>query len=69
MGIKAIKILEETISYAWLRDGMRHYGPGKVVEKLSSEKREILKTLTSDDLADMRMDVMCQPKRKGRWGL
>ena len=48
--------------------------------KMSPEKREILKTLTSDDLLNIRPDAIWGTpeekvtikkffKRKGRWGL
>ena len=48
------------------------YGPGKLIEKMSPEDRELLKTLKSEDLQNIRPDscwMYSPPKRKGRWGL
>lgn len=76
--MKAIEVLMDGICYCV--DSSR-LGPGQVVIKMSAEKREILKTLTSDDLQNIRPDTIFgtpeqqkewgfEPKkRKGRWGL
>jgi len=46
-------------------------GPGGMIEKMSPEKREILKTLKSEDLQNVRPDstwIYQKPQGKGRWG-
>jgi hypothetical protein len=45
-------------------------GPGGMIEKMSADKREILKTLKSEDLQNIRPDAnpMYQATGKGRWG-
>lgn len=47
-----IEILQATISFVALMDNGRRFknlGPGKMIERLSGESREILKQLTSQD--------------------
>lgn len=77
MSLRAIDVLMDGICFCG--DSSR-LGPGQVVMKMSPEKREILKTLTSDDLLNIRPDAIWGTpeekvtikkffKRKGRWGL
>lgn len=46
------------------------YGPGQMVLRMSQENRDILKTLKSEDLQNMRPDAcpMFQHVGRGRWG-
>ena len=48
-------------------------GPGQMVMRMSADKREILKTLKSEDLQNIRPDAIWGKselsKKKGRWGL
>jgi hypothetical protein len=47
----------------------KNLGPGKLIEKLSSEKRAILSQLKSSDLQNLRTDTIWGTKKgKGRWG-
>lgn len=49
-----------------------HIGPGQVVLRQSTEVRDVLKTLTSQEAANVREDCICDPnhrKRRGRWGI
>lgn len=55
---KALDCLVDVIFSVWMRDGCKHLGPGQVVLRLSSDKREILKDLKSDDLANIRPDFI-----------
>lgn len=52
---KAMKLLEEIMFGVWTEDS-RKLGPGQVVLRLKQEERDILKTLTSKELQNMRPD-------------
>lgn len=45
-------------------------GPGGMIEKMSPENRELIKTLKSEDLQNVRPDscYMFQHVGRGRWG-
>lgn len=67
---QALKLLNELTESIFLGmfDSIKKT-PGAVVLRLSAEKREILKNLTSDDVKNIRPDLFGVPKSKGRWGL
>lgn len=50
---KRIRALERAISYAYFHSVDNK--PGKVIEKMPKEDREILKELTSDDTLTQRI--------------
>lgn len=56
MNLKARDLFSSLLSDILVRTlDPKVYGPGKVIERLSPEKREILKGLKSDDVRNMRI--------------
>ena len=72
---KAVDFLDDYV--LWLPEIYKapytKYGPGQLVlQKMSPEQRELLKTLKSEDLQNIRPDscwMYSPPRRRGRWGL
>ena len=65
---KVMDILMEGIGCVYTRKTT----PGEVVLNMSLDKREALQTLKSEDLQNMRPDVIfgvSLPKKRGRWGI
>ena len=52
-----IDIFHKLVEYLLFRDRFRNKGPGKVVESLSQEDREILSQLKSDDISPEKARV------------
>jgi hypothetical protein len=67
---KAFDILYEVILSTFVGESHKRFGPGGLITKLPPEKREILKTLSSTELENMRPDAcfLRGPVGKGRWG-
>ena len=53
---KAMKLLEEIMFGCIFSESSRKLGPGQIVLRLSQEKRDVLKELTSEEMQNMRPD-------------
>jgi len=74
---KAAQLIEDLAHNAWLMSGMwsdlerrarSNWGPGKLIERLSDAKRALLKTLSSDDIAEVNPPPTFQERRPMGWG-
>jgi len=57
-------LLDTVVAGCCLFDRRRFPKPGQLIERLPEEQREILRTLTSDQLANIRVDAWELPVRK-----
>lgn len=53
---KASELLDNIIAHIFCGVSKKNLGPGQYIMNLSQEKRDILKTLTSDELSNRRPD-------------